>query len=1224
VRSAKSDRTDGGTDRPAINIADVSRVLLEEMEPRLLLTAALGSFAPVAEYAQSTLVLQSVSPDINSVPVGAMIPSQIRTAYGFDQVLFGSVHGYGNGQTVAIIDVYDDPNALNDLNQFSAQFSLPQFNVSGGPTFTKVGETGGTVPGTDPNGPSGTTGKNTWELEESLDIEWVHAIAPQANIMLVEASSASDTDLIQTAVPWAASQPGVVAVSMSFSGGEFSTETNYDKYFVTPSGHAGVTFLGSTGDSGTPAGYPAYSPNVVAVGGTSLTLNGSAYASETGWSGSGGGISSFESRPSYQTGSYQNGSVTQNTTMRTAPDVAMDADLNTGVAVYDSWDYPSTPWLQVGGTSLSCPMWAGLMAVVDQGRSLAGLASLDGATGTLPALYRLPAADFHDVISGSNGSPDYSAGIGYDLVTGLGTPVANKLIPDLAGVGSVYGTVFQDNNGNGVLNAGETGLSGATVYLDPNNNGVIDSAGPTAVASTNVPLGIPDNSSIGVWSTLSFPGSTNFVTHATVTLSITHSRDSDLSAYLVAPDGTQTTLFSNLSSSGANFTNTTFSDSASTPITSGSAPFSGTFTPSMPLSTFNGRWAGGTWRLRVVDSRSSRTGTLTAWSLTLNTAEASTTTDTNGNYSFVLPTGNYTLRQVPPANNVQTGPSPGANPLGANAVSLSTAGATGQNFGDFPTVLSAPGATDNFYVRLDSTSTYVQISNSNAPLPTPTYQIALAYLPSLTFNLLGSANGVYVDFSNGSPIPTNQIAVNGAANAADTLTVIGQNSSQAFTLGNSQIGPTGGLAIVYSNIASLVLQNCTTSFTGTIQSGPAMTVGGGATLKGGGTLNRSVTLLGGSLAGAMTINGNLSSTGGSISPGAGSGVAGTLNVVGNVTLDHGTTLNYQLSAPNVSGSSGNDLVNVAGDLSLDGTVQVTGLAGFGAGAYTLFDYTGVLSGAGLTVGAGVPGGGFNYRLTIGGGQANLVASLSALGDVNQDGVINSSDIDAINGHFGSVVANLSLARYDLNGDNVVSQADVTYELSNILHRTYGDANLDGLVDFIDFQTLLDHWQLHGAVWAQADFTGDGVVDFSDFQKLLDNWNPAGTALVSQIAADTTSTAIAAASANGGAATPAATTSSTAGAIVVSQRVEQQAAATRANTSPSTSTIVATSAPTSTDAPAIESLSPPLRAATRSGASGTESAEAGYLWDNGQVDLLTNFNKPILAWTHPSRHQAIST
>jgi subtilase family serine protease len=267
---------------------------LEWLESRVLLnasalgTAANDSAVPAA-LAHPTLILEGISPDINSPPTGAFIPSQINSAYDFNQVLFGSVQGSGSGQTVAIIDAYDDPTALNDLNQFSLQFSLPLMNQSGEPTFTQVGETGGSVPGTDPAG----AGNDTWELEESLDIEWVHAIAPQANIILVEAVAPTFSDLVQTAVPWAASQPGVVAVSMSFSGGEFSSESSYDSCFTTPSGHAGVTFLASTGDDGEPAGYPAYSPNVIAVGGTSLTLSGSTYQGEFGWSGSGGGISAF-------------------------------------------------------------------------------------------------------------------------------------------------------------------------------------------------------------------------------------------------------------------------------------------------------------------------------------------------------------------------------------------------------------------------------------------------------------------------------------------------------------------------------------------------------------------------------------------------------------------------------------------------------------------------------------------------------------------------------------------------------------------------------------------------------------------------------------------------------------------------------------------------------------------------------------------------------------------
>src|SRR5262249_31771221 len=141
-----------------------------------------------------------------------------------------------------------------------------------------------------------------WSGEIALDVEWSHAIAPKAKILLVEANSASDADLFQ-AVRYAAGVTGVVAVSMSFGGGEYSGQTSYDSSFKTPSGHAGVAFFASSGDSGAPASYPATSPNVVAVGGTRLSVDGSGnWLGETGWSGSGGGISTVEAEPTYQKG----------------------------------------------------------------------------------------------------------------------------------------------------------------------------------------------------------------------------------------------------------------------------------------------------------------------------------------------------------------------------------------------------------------------------------------------------------------------------------------------------------------------------------------------------------------------------------------------------------------------------------------------------------------------------------------------------------------------------------------------------------------------------------------------------------------------------------------------------------------------------------------------------------------------------------------------------------
>ena len=197
------------------------------------------------------------------------------------------------------------------------------------------------------------------------------------------------------------------------------------RFFTTPVGHSGVTFLASSGDAGRPAGYPAFSPNVLAVGGTNLNLDGSGnYVGESGWSGSGGGISTVEAQPA-----YQNGVVTQSTTMRAAPDVAFDA--GTYVSVYDSWDYgAATAWTQTGGTSFSVQAWGALVAIADQGRAIADLPALDGPSQTLPFLYALPASDFHDITTGNNGA---SAGPGYDLVTGLGSPIVPSVVAGLIG-----------------------------------------------------------------------------------------------------------------------------------------------------------------------------------------------------------------------------------------------------------------------------------------------------------------------------------------------------------------------------------------------------------------------------------------------------------------------------------------------------------------------------------------------------------------------------------------------------------------------------------------------------------------------------------------------------------------------------------------------------------------------------------------------------------------------
>jgi hypothetical protein len=372
-----------------------------------------------------------IEPDGGSGSPSGYTPQQIRTAYGINEIRFGSITGDGAGQTIAIVDAYDDPGLVDssasnfstsDLAEFDQAFDLPD-----PPSFTKLNQYGGTtgLPGTDPAGAGSSSGN--WEYEEAMDVEWAHVIAPAANIVLVESNSNSFSDLY-SAISIASNLPGVSVVSLSWGSSEFSGESFSDSYFETPTGHQGETFVAASGDGGSPGIYPASSPNVVAAGGTTLTLgsNGS-YESETAWSGSGGGVSSYESEPAYQDG-------VQSTGYRTTPDVAFVADRSTGVPVYDSYDNTGGgPWNEMGGTSLAAPSWAALIAIADQGRVALGGTTLDGVTQTLPALYALPSTDFHDITTGSNGG--YNAGPGYDEVTGLGTPVANLLVPDLASYG---------------------------------------------------------------------------------------------------------------------------------------------------------------------------------------------------------------------------------------------------------------------------------------------------------------------------------------------------------------------------------------------------------------------------------------------------------------------------------------------------------------------------------------------------------------------------------------------------------------------------------------------------------------------------------------------------------------------------------------------------------------------------------------------------------------------
>jgi subtilase family protein len=307
----------------------------------------------------------------------------MRSVYGFPVDPLA-----GGGHTVAIVDAYDDPTAESDLHVFDQTFGLPECSTANG-CFTKVNQNGGTqLPGADAG----------WALEISLDVQWAHAVAPGAHLLLVEANSASDADLF-TAEDYARTHAPYV--SNSWGGLEWSGESLSDARFTQP----GVSVFVAAGDSGLPAEYPSSSPNVVSVGGTTLTLDGNQQlVAETGWALGGGGCSKYEIATGAQRSFAQYGQAGCGG-RRATPDIALDADPASGASVYDTTPYQShTGWFTVGGTSLATPMWAARAA--DAG------GALDASTiygSVLP---------LRDITAGNNGAPCL---VGFDLCSGRGS-----------------------------------------------------------------------------------------------------------------------------------------------------------------------------------------------------------------------------------------------------------------------------------------------------------------------------------------------------------------------------------------------------------------------------------------------------------------------------------------------------------------------------------------------------------------------------------------------------------------------------------------------------------------------------------------------------------------------------------------------------------------------------------------------------------------------------------
>ncbi len=356
--------------------------LLGSISVLLLLVALLPATADAAGNADWARTYFHVKPFTTTSPTG-LSPATIKSVYSFP-----TSSTAGAGETIAIVDAYNDPTAANDLGVFSNAFGLPACTTSNG-CFSQVNQNGGTkLPRTN----------SGWALEISLDIEWAHAIAPGAHILLVEASSASTANLM-AAEDYARTHAQYV--SNSWGGNEFSSESSYDFHFS----QTGVSIFVSAGDSGLPAQWPSASPAVISVGGTTLHFTSSgAFSSETGWSSGGGGCSAYETANSAQSG-FSGYAQVNCGGKRATPDVSLDADPNSGVSVYDSTPYNGqSGWWVVGGTSASSPMWAARAA--DSG-AVVNSAYVYGGSIT-----------FRDITSGNNGAPCL---VGYDLCTGHGS-----------------------------------------------------------------------------------------------------------------------------------------------------------------------------------------------------------------------------------------------------------------------------------------------------------------------------------------------------------------------------------------------------------------------------------------------------------------------------------------------------------------------------------------------------------------------------------------------------------------------------------------------------------------------------------------------------------------------------------------------------------------------------------------------------------------------------------
>lgn len=462
--------------------------------------------ADVAADAAAAAIDGSAAPMASAAVVATYTPSQIRAAYGLPALPAAGVtlsatqrSQLGAGQTIYIVDAMHNPNVAAELAAFNTKFALPTCatkaiavtqalplaaaSASACEVSIVYNTAAGAMTAAAPAYDSG------WATEIALDVQWAHATAPLARIIVIEAADASLNSLIGAVKLANAMGPGVV--SMSFGANEGNWTASVDAAF----GAANMSYLAATGDNGAAVSWPAVSPKVVAVGGTTLTYSGTGLRSEKSWSGTGGGTSAYTPTPTYQNSTIPGVGLP---VRRMVADVAFNADPSSGQYVAVMVPGSSTPnWVSAGGTSLSTPQWAGLVAVANSMRALNAKAPLAGPhavlygqIGAVPMNY---ASAFADITTGTNGScATCAAKAGYDSLAGLGTPNVSSLLQILSGaavtanppvvagaaIAGKVGTALTFTVSSSATNPVTYTLSGAPAGMAINVAGVVSWATP--------------------------------------------------------------------------------------------------------------------------------------------------------------------------------------------------------------------------------------------------------------------------------------------------------------------------------------------------------------------------------------------------------------------------------------------------------------------------------------------------------------------------------------------------------------------------------------------------------------------------------------------------------------------------------------------------------------------------------------------------------------------------